>query len=74
MKEVLRQSRPTIESSEVNKHCCFEMKHPGVSIYSKKENSELKEKEVRKSEKKTLMQIFMSIFNSMKLKKISLDR
>ena len=55
MEEVLRQSRPTIEATEVNKHRRFEMKHPGVSIYRWKEMLDLKEKkEVQKSEKKNI--------------------
>ena len=75
MEEVLRQSRPTIESSEVNKHRRFEMKHPGVSIFRRKENSGLKEKEeVHKSEKRTLTKIFKSIFNKHEIEKKSLER
>jgi len=75
MEEVLRQSRPTIESSEVNKHRRFEMKHPGVSIFRRKENSGLKEKEeVHKSEKRTLTKIFKSIFNKHEIEKKNLER
>ena len=75
MEEVLRQSRPTIESSEVNKHRRFEMKHPGVSIFRRKENSDLKEKdEVHKSEKRTLMKVFKSIFKKHEIEKKSLER
>ena len=75
MEEVLRQSRPTIESTEVNKHRRFEMKHPGVSIYRWKEMLDLKEKEeVHKSEKRSLMKIFKSIFNKHEIEKKSFER
>ena len=75
MEEVLRQSRPTIESTEVNKHRRFEMKHPGVSIYRTKEMLDLKEKEeVHKSEKRTLMKIFKSIFNKREIEKETFEK
>ena len=75
MEEVLRQSRPTIESTEVNKHRRFEMKHPGVSIYQTKEMLDLKEKEeVHKSEKRTLMKIFKSIFNKREIEKETFEK
>ena len=75
MEEVLRQSRPTIEAEEVNKHRRFEMKHPGVSIYRWKEMLDLKEKEeVHKSEKRSLMKIFKSIFTKQEIEKKSVER
>ena len=75
MEEVLRQSRPTIESTEVNKHRRFEMKHPGVSIYQTKEMLDLKEKEeVHESEKRTLMKIFKSIFNKREIEKKTFEK
>ena len=75
MEEVLRQSRPTIEATEVNKHRRFEMKHPGVSIYRWKEMLDLKEKEeVQKSEKRTLMKIFKSIFNKREIEKETFEK
>ena len=54
LQEVLYQSKPTIEFSEVYKHRRFEMKHPNVSVLRKRVQTEQKQSDNhQKKAKKT---------------------